>query len=325
MAKLTLIGGGAMARAVARILVKAGVGVHVYARTTTLVEEVEGIVVHDDLGPAVEGANVVFLAVPADNLLEAAEQYGEFARGDHIVLTATRGVTDRFMLPHEMVRAMTCARKIGYLGGPIHARELATGRQINLVLASRFGEVIDSIRALTKGTPIALHKSSDVVGVEVAGAIANIGSIASGIAEELDFGDTARGILLTHGLVDATRLGVALGASAATFSGLAGVGELIPRHVTSMDRHVDLGRRVAQGTSLADALVACDGHVEGVKTAEEAVKAAERLGLELLLVPAVNEILHGRADPRVALEAVLHHSLDLDNAIHGSVMTSTAR
>ncbi len=315
MAKLTLIGGGAMARAVARILVSSGVDVHVYARDTTRVEEVDGIVVHEEMGPAVEGANLVFLAVPADNLLEAAEQYGEFARGDHVVLTATRGVTDRFMLPHEMIRAMTCVRKIGYLGGPIHARELATGRQINLVLASRFGEVIDAIRGLTKGTPIALHKSSDVVGVEVAGAIANVGSIASGLAAALDLGDTARGVLLTHGLVDATRLGVALGATASTFSGLAGVGELIPRNVTSMDRHVDLGRRIAEGEALADALVRVDGHVEGVKTAEEAVKAAERLGLELLLVPAVHEILHGRADPRVALEAVLHRSLDLDNAV----------
>ncbi|MEQ9502548.1 MAG: NAD(P)-binding domain-containing protein [Deltaproteobacteria bacterium] len=316
MAKLTLIGGGAMARAVARILVKSGVDVHVYARNTTLVEEVEGVVMHDEMGPAVEGASVVFLAVPADSLLEASEQYGEFARGDHVVLTATRGVTDRFMLPHEMIRAMTCVRKIGYLGGPIHARELTTGRQINLVLASRYGEVVNGIRALIQGTPIALHRSADIVGVQVAGAIANVGSIASGIATALDFGDTARGVLLTHGLVDATRLGVALGASASTFSGLAGVGELIPRHVTSMDRHVDLGRRVAEGEKLASALVACDGHVEGVKTAEEAVKAADRLGLELLLVPAVHDILLGRADPREALEAVLHKSLDLDHAIN---------
>lgn len=317
--KLTLIGAGPMARAVARILTTRDVEVHLYTRTRetrdALAAEVDGLVCHDDLKAAVEGASVVFLAVPADNLLEAAEHYGDHARGDQIVLTATRGVGDRFLLPHEMIRAMTCVRKIGFLGGPIHARELATGRPINLVLASRFGEVIDAIRALTKGTPIAVHRSSDIVGVAVAGAIANVGAIASGMADALQLGDTARGVLLTHGLVDATKLGVRLGASATTFAGLAGVGELIPRNVTSMDRHVELGRALAKGRSLEAALEGLVGHVEGVKTAQEAVKAAEREDVELLLVNAVHDVMHGHLAAQDALEGVLQRSLDLDRAI----------
>lgn len=322
MAKsLTLIGAGRMAQAVARIMTKAGVTVQLYARTeearAEMTKAVEGLVVHESLGDAVAASTVMFIAVPADELPDAANAYGEFARGDHVVLTPTRGVGDGFTLPHEMIRAKTCVRKIGYVGGPLHARELASGRQLNLVLASRYSEVIDAIRGLTKGTPVAVHRSKDVVGVQVAGAISNVASIASGMAVELDLGDTANGILLAHGLVDATRIGCALGGAPTTFSGLAGIGELLPRHVTSMDRHTDVGRALARGEKLDTALATAKLHVEGIKTANEAVALAEDRGIELSLVKAVHDVMHGKAAAQQALEAVLHRSLDLDRAIAG--------
>ncbi len=313
--KLTVIGGGPLGRAIARILQEAA-DVHIWARReetqTQLRDGLQHTTVHDDFGTALKDAKVVILAVPADQLLDVCERYGEFALGDQVVLTAARGVGPGFQLPHEMIRARTCVRKIGILGGPIHARELAKGRRINAVLASRYPEVQDWVLKLTKASPIALHRSRDIIGVQVAGAISNVSSLAAGMADALELGDTARGVLLTHGLVDAKKIGVALGASERTFGGLAGIGELIPRHVTSMDRHLNLGAQLARGESLETALGTIDGHVEGVLTAREAMKLAEAKGLELLLVRAVAQVLDGQIGAREALEDVLHSNLELD-------------
>jgi glycerol-3-phosphate dehydrogenase (NAD(P)+) len=315
--RMTLVGAGPLARAISRILVRGPTEVHLWARSQDAREalraEVPQLTVHHELEAALAGADVVLLAVPADQLADAAERYGEFARGDQVVLTAARGVGARFTLPHELIRSRTCVRQIGVLGGPLHARELATGRSINAVLATRFPRVLDTVRRLVAGAPVALHGSKDIVGVQVAGAISNVASLAAGMADALELGDTARGVLLTHGLADARKIGLALGASEGTFGGLAGLGELIPRHVTSMDRHVELGAEVARGTTLQDALQKVDGHVEGVVTAKEAMALAESRRLDLVLVRAVAQVLHGEAGPREALEAVLHRSLDLDD------------
>ncbi|MBK6685653.1 MAG: NAD(P)-binding domain-containing protein [Deltaproteobacteria bacterium] len=314
--KMAVIGGGPMGRAIGRILGKLSTPVSIWARRPELRErlraELPGVEVPAELKAAVEGADLVMFAVPANELELAAKHYGEFATGDQIVLSATRGVGPGFVLPHELIRKQTCIRKIGVLGGPLHARELALGRQINLVVASRFPEVIESVRALIAGAPVALSSSRDVLGVEVAGAIANVASLAAGMSEGLELSDTARGVLLTHGLADAKRLGVALGADEVTFAGLAGVGELIPRNVTSMDRHLEVGRRLAKGETLPSALSAVEGHVEGVATAKAAVERATVLRLKLPLVAAVASVLDQQASPKEALEAVLHLGLELE-------------
>lgn len=314
--KMAVIGGGPMGRAIGRILARPEARVSVWARRPELRErlrgELPGVQVPAELAAALDGAQVVMFAVPANELEAAAKDYGDYATGDQVVLSATRGVGPGFALPHELIRKQTCIRKIGVLGGPLHARELSLGRQINLVLASRFPEVIEEVRALIAGAPVALSPSKDVLGVEVAGAIANVASLAAGMAEGLELGDTARGVLLTHGLADAKRLGVALGAEEVTFAGLAGVGELIPRNVTSMDRHLEVGRRLAKGETLTGAMAAVEGHVEGVATAKEAVQKANLLRLKLPLVAAVAAVLEGQARPKESLEAVLHLGLELE-------------
>ncbi|MCK6546607.1 NAD(P)-binding domain-containing protein [Myxococcota bacterium] len=314
--RAAILGAGRMARAVAKILGASGAEVRLWARKPSeadaLAHELGALATCATPAEALDGAGVVFLAVPGPAMLDVAELYGPHARGDHVVLHASRGVGPGFALPHQMIRAKTCVRKIGVLGGPLHARELATGRPFAAVIASRFGEVISLVQALTRGTPVMVHGSRDVVGVEVAGALSNVGALAAGMAEALDLGDTARGVLLTHGLAESKTLGVALGADPVTFSGLAGVGDLIPRKVSSTDRHRVVGAAVATGTPLATALAQAGGHVEGVDTAREAVLLAAKLGLELPLVSAVHDILEGRVPPKETLERVLRRDLDLD-------------
>jgi glycerol-3-phosphate dehydrogenase (NAD(P)+) len=180
-----------------------------------------------------------------------------------------------------------------------------------MVVASRYDESAEAVKQLVQGTPVRVHPSRDIVGVEIANAISNVSALAVGMCEELQLGDTSRGILLTHGLSEAAKLGAAFGALPATFAGLAGVGDLIPRNVTSTNRHHEVGRRLAQGLSLEGALQGLHGVVEGVLTAREASREGKRRGIQLALVNAVASIVDGAAKPEAALEAVLQVDLDL--------------
>ena len=321
MSHAAILGAGRFSSAVARLLTVSGVPARLWARDEAQRTEVQsqfaGLQVTADIGEATADANVIFFGVPASAVLDVAQMYGDFARGDQIVIHAARGVGPDFALPHQMIRSKSCVRLIGALGGPLHARELASGRPIAAVCGSRFPETIAALRSVAAKTPVRVHDSRDIVGVEVAGAVSNVSAIAAGMAQSLDLGDTPRGILLTHGLVEAQRLGCALGAEPATFTGLAGVGDLIPRSVTSTDRHVELGKRVATGETLEAALQAADGEVEGVVTATEADKLATTLGLSLPLISSVAAVLRGEAKASDKMEEVLR--LDDIELGHGLV------
>jgi len=305
---VTILGGGTIAGAVCALLDRAGARVRLWARDPAQREraKVLGALVHDDVAGALAGSRFVFFAVPGWALPEVAERYGPHARGDHVVVHAARGVAPGFVLPHQAIRAHACVRKIGALGGPLYLEDLGEGRPLVAMLASRYDETFDVVRALVGGSPVRLHTTHDVVGVEVAGAISNVSALAAGLAEGLGLSETDQGVLLTRGLAEASRLGRALGAEAATFSGLAGVGDLIPRRVASTLRHRGAGKALAQSGAAAPR-----DH-EGVVTAREARATAEHLRLDLPLVDAVARIVDGRAQPREALERVLALDLELE-------------
>lgn len=314
---LAILGGGLLGRTVAKVAIAAGANVRLWARRAELradlASKLPALQTCAEVQEAADNATIVLLAVPASAVREVAAAYGDVARGDQFVLHAVRGVCpgERFLLPHRVVRQETSVRKIGVLGGPLFAPDLTGNRPMAALLASRFDEIHGAVSALVQGTPVHLHRSRDVIGVEVAGAISNVTALAVGMAEALELGDTIRGVLLTHGLGEATHLGAALGAESETFSGLAGVGDLIPRRIGSTERHWAVGAALATGTPLAEALADAGGEVEGILTAARAVTEAEHLGLDLALCRAVDDVLSGRRAAGDALEDVLQRDLGL--------------
>jgi glycerol-3-phosphate dehydrogenase (NAD(P)+) len=313
---MAILGGGRLAIRVAQLMAHTSTATRLWARRPEARKELQGVfkkgLVSGDLAEVCAGVDVVFFCVPAQALREVAMLYAPHAQGDHIVLHACRGVGEHFQLPHQAIREVTAARKVGVLGGPLYFDEASRDRPMVAVVASKYDEVPEMLKRLVAGTPVRVHTSQDVVGVEVAGAISNVGALASGMSDALEMGETARGVLLTRGLGEATRLGLRLGGDMATFSGLAGVGDLIPRHVSSTKRHRDVGGLVAQGSSLEGALQSVEGCVEGVGTAAEAAALATRLKLKLPLIKTVDDILQGRVAARGALEEILKLDLELD-------------
>lgn len=317
---IALLGGGRLALRLTQLLARSPLEVRVWARSAKARAELAALKapnaeICERMEEACHAANVVFFCVPAFAMEDVAEQYAPHARADHVVLHACRGVGRNFTLPSDSIRGHTCVRRVGVLGGPIYFGDVQHGRPVNVVLGSRFEETFEAARTLVAGTPVRLHTTMDLVGVEVAGAISNVTTLAVGMADELGLGETARGVLLTRGLTEAARVGAKVGADAATFSGLAGVGDLIPREVSSNRRHREVGALLARGLSLEEALGKVEGAVEGVTTAQEVEALVRHHRLKLPLLTAVAEVLRGRVTAAGALDGVLSLDLGLD-ALH---------
>lgn len=310
---VAIFGAGAFSQAVATMVAATGRPVRVWARDKKQREEVRAQLptanVTDDMEAACEGARFIVFGVPADAVEEVAAQYGDVARGDHVVVHGVRGFGRDCSLAHQAIRGQTCVRLVGALGGPLYFDDLRAGRPVVTVVASRFSETQSAVSAVTANTPVRVHTSDDIIGVEVAGAVSNITHLAVGMADALKLGETARGILLTHGLAEAERLGVSMGASPPTFGGLAGVGDLIPRPVRSTERHHQVGAALAFGETADDARAKVEGSVEGIESARYAASHARKVGLPLTLIEGVASILEGEADPRETLEEILSRDI----------------
>lgn len=310
-----LVGTGPMALAFLKLMEQVKVKAKLYtpdpARSAKLSDHLNISAFHTDLEQALEGTNNVFFAVSALELAEVVERYAPLAQPNHRVFLACRGTGPDFALPHEILRRKTAVRKIGVIGGPVDQSQIQENQPIQIVLASRFEEIHRLSREVTQGLPVQLATTQDLIGVQVAGAIANATAIAVGAADHFKMGEAIRVVLLVHGLADARRLGVALGADAETFSGLAGLGELIPRRVPSVRRHLRLGARLAEGATTDEALAGLSGHVEGVVTVRAAAAKAKALGLKLPLIDCLMRLMHEKEGAKAHLEALLRAPIQL--------------
>jgi glycerol-3-phosphate dehydrogenase (NAD(P)+) len=210
------------------------------------------------------------------------------------------------LLPHQVVAEVLGARAVcGALSGPSFALEVARGLPCALTLASRNAEFARAAAQILHGGRLRVYHSTDLTGVEIGGAVKNVMAIAVGIADGLGLGQNARAALITRGLAEITRLGVALGGKAETFMGLTGAGDLILTATGDLSRNRRVGLALARGEALAGILGGL-GHVaEGVHSARETLRHAARAGVEMPITQAVNAVLQGRLTPPQAVERLL--------------------
>lgn len=313
--KVAVLGAGKLGGAVTGLLARAGARVALWARRPDAAVAVAkatggGVDAVGTVADACRGAQLICFAVPVDALREVARAAGDVTTGDQIGLHACRGVETGFVVPSELLHQETCLKKIGALGGPLYLDDAAHGRPLVAAVGARFDDVFRAVRLLTTNTRVRVHATHDLIGVEVCGAVSNVAQIAAGLAEGAGLGETDQGTLLVRGLAEAAQLGAARGAEAATFLGIAGVGDLIPRQVTSTRRNRHLGREIGQGTAAARAMAAHTA-LEGPVTAREARTFGDRVGLKLPLIQAVDDVLWRGAAPTEALERVLALDLSL--------------
>ena len=260
-----------------------------------------GLQITADFGRAVGHAadGLVLIATPMAALDEMLRRLPADAPG---VLWLCKGFEHASgSLGHEIAQRVVPHGRVGVLSGPSFALEVARGQPTALVAASvDAGLARQAVDALHAGR-LRIYTSTDPIGVEVGGAVKNVLAIATGIADGMDLGLNARAALVTRGLAEMTRLGVALGAPAETFMGLSGLGDLVLTATGALSRNRTVGLRLAEGLPLARILSEL-GHVaEGVPSAPVVLRRAEALGVDMPITAAVVAVLEGALKPADAL------------------------
>lgn len=316
-----VLGAGAWGTAVAVHLAKLGNAVRLWAarpesaarlletrenaRLLPGVRIPDGVSITADPRAAVEGADTWVVAVPTAFLRVNVGRFAPFATHTVRCMSLTKGIENgSFLRPTEIIAEILGERTVAALSGPSHAEEMSLGLPTSVVVASSDLDFATEIQS-SFGTPrFRVYTNRDLVGVELGGALKNVLGIAAGICDGLQFGDNAKAALLTRGIVEMTRFGVAHGADAATFAGLAGVGDLITTCFSKHGRNRRVGERLGRGDKLAD-ILAGPQVAEGVYTARSVNERRLRMSLDTPIVSAVYAVLYEDKPPLVAVEELM--------------------
>ena len=256
-----------------------------------------------DIADCVRDADCVVFALPSDAIRATARSVAAYLSRDTLIVSASKGLEDDSGLRMSEILAHELAgtSRIVALSGPNLALEVARGIPTATVAASLSADSAGACQALFTGSAFRVYTSPDLLGVELAGAMKNVIAIAAGICEGLGFGDNSRAALMTRGLAEITRLGVALGAQTTTFLGLAGVGDLIATSGSHLSRNYRVGVGLGQGKELSEVLDEIGQVAEGVPTTRAICLLAARAGIEMPISEALFQVLFHGALPRESI------------------------
>lgn len=251
-----------------------------------------------DLEEAVRGADVVFLAVPTSGFRKVVEGASAHLGSSVPLVSLAKGFErGSYLRMTEVLREVLPDHPAAALTGPNIAREIMEGKAAASVVASEDIEVAAEIQQILTRGLFRVYVNDDVVGCEVGGALKNVIAIAAGIGQGLGVGDNTRAAVMTRGLAEVTRVGVAMGAAPMTFAGLAGMGDLVVTCISPSSRNRAVGEQLGKGRSLPEILGEMHMVAEGVRTAELVLDLAERHGLELPICHAINRVVRGEISP----------------------------
>jgi glycerol-3-phosphate dehydrogenase (NAD(P)+) len=255
-----------------------------------------------DVAEAVTDADLWIAAIPTVYLRATLERVAAAVRCGAPVLSLAKGVEiDTFLRPTEIIAQVLGVQKTAVLSGPSHAEEISRGKPASLVAASDDIQLARWVQERFRTDRFRVYTNLDPVGVELGGALKNIIGIAAGISDGLGFGDNAKSALMTRGLVEMTRFGVALGAEPQTFYGLAGMGDLITTCISPHGRNRHFGEQLGKGKKPADILAGMTNVAEGVYTARSVHDRAGRMGLDMPITAEVYRVLYEGKGPRSAV------------------------
>lgn len=255
------------------------------------------------LDGALAGARYVIVAVPSHGLRTVVRQAAAFVEPGTIFVSATKGIeTDSLKRMSEVIQEETGARyPVVVLSGPSFAAEVAQRLPTALVAASDDAEAMVAVQDKFRGPQFRLYGSTDVVGVEISGALKNIIAIAAGVVESLGLGHNAMSALITRGLAEIGRLSCAMGGQRETPAGLSGLGDLVLTCTGSLSRNRHVGIELGRGRALDDVLAGMRMVAEGVRTTSAALALGARHDVELPIASQIAEVLEGRKSPRAAV------------------------
>ena len=269
----------------------------------------DSVTVTHDLAAAVRGKRFVFGVTPSHAIREVLGQAAKSLEPDAIVINAAKGLEDGTLQTidavYRDVLPPTIAERATYLSGPTFASELAAGMPAAIVLAGRDTEAAKAAQAALSELNFRIYITDDVAGVLLGGALKNVIAIGAGISDGLGFGSNTRVALITRGLAEMTRIGIALGAHPQTFAGLSGMGDLVLTCSGDASRNRRVGLALGRGKSMPEILGEMKQVAEGVKTAKVAKALAAKIKIDAPIIDAMHAIIHEGVPVREAITMLL--------------------
>ena len=345
MSSITLFGAGSWGTALAVHLAEAGRDVTLWARRSEAVEQMRrtrhnprylpdlsipsSVHITSDLDAAAEASSLWAVAVPSQNLRSVAERLRPHTGKLETIVSLAKGIeNDTLMTMSRVLRDVlddVPEEKIGVLYGPSHAEEVAEGRPTTVVAAAPDERVAQQIQEGFMTTGLRVYVNTDVIGVEIGGSAKNVLAIAAGISDGVGYGDNAKAALITRGLAEIRRLGLAMGAQPQTFAGLAGIGDLVVTCMSQHSRNRHLGEQIGQGKTLDEVLDQMDMVAEGVRTTQSIHDLAQRHNLEMPITEAVYAVLFESERPREMVTELMTRSAKRENWLPEGLQETVSR
>lgn len=322
MKKVTVIGAGSFGTALSVVLARNGNDVELWARESDIAYSInsqhrnpsyitdvtlpDSIVCYTELEECLNDREMVVFATPSHAMREVATEVKSFLSGDEIVVSVAKGIeNDTFMtmsqVLDEVLEGVIIEDHIGVISGPSHAEEVSKFRPTTVVSTS-FSKRTAGIIQETFMTPMfRVYLNYDIIGVEIGGSVKNIMAIAAGITDGAELGDNAKAALITRGLHEMKRLGMKLGASQDTFSGLTGMGDLVVTCTSEHSRNRFVGYHIGKGKSLDEIVDGMNMIAEGIRTTKSVRDWSEKLNIEMPITNAVYRVLFEGEDPKDVL------------------------
>jgi glycerol-3-phosphate dehydrogenase (NAD(P)+) len=326
--RIAVMGTGSWGTAYAMVLADAGNEVVMWGRDAGLCEAITathenpryhpGIALPVSLratadpGDALRGATAVVLAVPAQTLRANLLSWTEVLPRDAVLVSLMKGVEQGTAKRMSEVAAEVAgidATQVAVVSGPNLAREIAERQPAATTIACPNPATAELLAEASTTAYFRPYWSTDVVGTEIGGSVKNVVALANGMAVGMGYGENAQSALITRGLAEMTRLGVALGASPLTFLGLAGIGDLVATCQSPLSRNRTFGEHLGRGLTLEQATAEMKQTCEGVKSCRAILELAEGQGVEMPITEQVVEVVHAGLDPREMLQAFMSRSL----------------
>lgn len=258
----------------------------------------------------VKDVDCFVVAVPTPYLSATLERLAPAWPPDPPIVSVVKGMEQKtFRAPTQIITAVLGERRLAVLTGPSHAEEIARGMPASVVAGSGDVRLAANVQQWFSTDRFRVYRTHDMRGAELAGAIKNVIAIAAGICEGLNFGDNARSALMTRGLVEMTRFGVAFGAEPATFYGLAGLGDLITTCISPHGRNHRVGLAIGQGKKLSEILASTEQIAEGVWSTRSVHQLAVKKGIDMPVTAELFQILFEDKDPRKAVDDLMRRPI----------------
>lgn len=266
------------------------------------IEIPHSVEITDDLGNAVEEAAVLVLAVPSQYLRSVLAKLQKYKLKDKLVLSVVKGIETRsLMRMSELVRSVLGPVNFAVLSGPTIAGEVAKGVPSTAVIAAKKDSTAKTLQEIFNTETFRIYRNTDITGVEVAGSLKNVIAIACGVCDGLGYGTNTKAAILARGLAEMARLGRAMGAKPQTFSGLAGLGDLVTTSMNPASRNRTVGEHLGKGYTIEQVLESMSMVAEGVETAKAAYALSKKYKVAMPITTEVYNIIFKRKPPQKAV------------------------